>query len=166
MRVQESHDFSEEEQMRLRASMLRIIPMSDRIAERFHALFREAEHGEGNSMSDFQRDRLMVFLATLVDQACMPAQFKVTCRKLAAEDFGMSSGFLFGSSGERALRKALAEVAWNLIEPDEIDLWVKLQRLAARAHFDQAKYAIAEFGSPSKEMGGSSKPRSRSTRAR
>lgn len=143
--------------------MLRIIPLSDRIAERFIALSQAGD--SDRQLSGTQRDRLMVLLATLVDQVCSPDAFRMTCAKLGSEDFGVSSDFLFGPSGERALRAALAEVAWSLLEPEEIELWANLQQMASRAYASQSKYAIAELGSPSNETEGSAEPVSRSTRS-
>lgn len=146
--------------------MLRIIPLSDRIAERFVELAHMEFQSCVPAMSEAHRDRLMVLLATLVDQVRMPGVFLKTCRRLASEDFGLPREFLVGPSGERALKKALAEVAWNLIEPDEIELWAKLQRLASSSASTQSKYAIADFGSPSKDMDGNEDPSSRCTPSR
>ncbi|MBI5705361.1 MAG: hypothetical protein HZC36_00040 [Armatimonadetes bacterium] len=166
MKDQGPQAFTEEEQMRLRASMLRIIPLSDRIAERFLDLTCEELSEPGFEMTERQRDRLMVLLATLVDQVRSRRSFDSTCRKLAAEELGLPAAFLFGPSGETALRRAIAEVAWSLVEPDEIELWAKLQRKASRSYFGISKNAIAEFGSPLNETDGSGTPSPRVTSSR
>lgn len=117
--------FSEEEQLRLRESLLRIIPVSDQIADAFFAALPATED-ERVLPSESDRDALMLTLASVVD---LVESFDKLIR---ARDGFLRLHRLFGddpvrrAAAETAFAEAMVQAGWPVLEPGDLELWQKL----------------------------------------